>query len=504
MSEGPMTGPREGLAMLADPRLLADSLTVGIVVSDADGRIIDINQTGLDLLGVDEVGYGELGLRGAQWDVIKPDGTAFRHHELPIIETLATGTARRGVLMGTSNARHARRWITVDTALAPLVDGTIGAIATFTDTSEAFRGRLAFELVNAVNHIVMNARSADDCLADICRAFIDPGTYALAWVGVAATDHDGVEILYADGATEYLYEGIVSWWGTEDSGRGPTGTALRTGVSQVCWNLPENAVVSEWRERASVHGLGSSVALPFSYKGRRACLTVYDGDRFWFDDATVASLEAVVREMSFGLDHVRASEQLAAAFEGTLAALSQMTESRDPYTAGHQSRVGQLSAAIAAELGLDDDMVHLIALSAEVHDIGKVAIPAEILTRPGRLSAVEYEMVKSHCDVGRDILLQASLPWPIAEVAGQHHERGDGSGYPLGLEMGDISLPARIVMVADVVEAMTNHRPYRPGLGLDVALAEIRDGAGTRYDADVAQICLRLFDEGFRFQTTKR
>ncbi|HSN02436.1 MAG TPA: HD domain-containing phosphohydrolase [Acidimicrobiales bacterium] len=491
--------PRSGVTLLAGPRVIADTLTMGIVVSDHEGRIIDVNRAALELLGADESDLGAQGLRSPNWDVVKPDGTPFSDDELPIQMTLATGQACHHVLMGTSNQHHTRRWILVDTVPALLADGSTGVVATFIDTSEALRSRLALELVNAVNHVAMNATDADTCLAQICEAFIVPGTYALAWVAVASPDTDGVEILCAAGATDYLSEGIVSWWGTEPSGRGPTGTALRTGTSQVCLDLPVNAILPLWRERATTFGLGSSLALPFDFSGRRACLTVYDGDRFWFDDDTVRTLEGVVREMSFGLEHVRAMQQLSTAFEGTLAALSQMTESRDPYTAGHQGRVGNLSEAIAVELGFDEPMARLIGLSGEVHDIGKISIPAEILTRPGRLSDIEFDLVKTHCEVGRDILTRASLPWPIAEVASQHHERGDGSGYPIGLTMSHISLPARIVAVADVVEAMMNHRPYRPGLGLSRALEEISDGAGTRYDADVVKVCLRLFDEGFSF-----
>jgi HD-GYP domain-containing protein (c-di-GMP phosphodiesterase class II) len=142
-------------------------------------------------------------------------------------------------------------------------------------------------------------------------------------------------------------------------------------------------------------------------------------------------------------------------------------------------------------------MATLIRQSGELHDIGKIAIPAEILSRPGRLSELEFDMVKRHTVVGGDILSNASLPWPIAEVAVQHHERLDGSGYPQGLRGNAIALPARIIAVADVVEAMTQHRPYRAGLGIDAALAEVTNGAGSRYDADVVAACLKVFEDGY-------
>lgn len=144
-------------------------------------------------------------------------------------------------------------------------------------------------------------------------------------------------------------------------------------------------------------------------------------------------------------------------------------------------------------------MVRFIELSGEVHDIGKVAVPAEILTKPGRLGPLEYEMVKGHCQTGANILSRASLPWPIVEVTLQHHERMDGSGYPFGLKGSEIIMPARIIAVADVVEAMMNHRPYRPALGLEAALAEVVSGRGTLFDADVVDACVALFEGGFDF-----
>jgi HD-GYP domain-containing protein (c-di-GMP phosphodiesterase class II) len=495
----PITGIGEGIELLADARRLSDQLRVGIVVIDANMHVLDVNRAALNILGETTDESGALSLRNPLGEVVRADGTPFARDDLPVYITLTTGQDCHDVLMGTSNLQSARRWIIVDTTSAAMADGTVGVVTTFVDVSAAHRGRLALELINAVNHIVMNTRDEDECLQDICEAFITPGNYALAWADVASEDVDGVRVLCSAGASEYLTEGMVSWWGTEESGRGPTGTALRTGTTQTCENLPDKAVKANWRERAAMYGLGSSVALPFTHKSQRACLTVYSTDRYWFDEATVLSLESVVREMSFGLAHVRSIQQLAVAFDGTLAALSEMTERRDPYTAGHQNRVGILSGMIATRLGLDEETVQLIRRSAEVHDIGKVAVPTEILTRPGRLSSVEYDMVKTHCDVGHDILTRAGLPWPIADVAWQHHERANGSGYPRALSNDEICLPARIVAVADVVEAMTNHRPYRPGLGLDEALAEIRVGAGTRYDPLVAQTCLALFDEGFTF-----
>jgi HD-GYP domain-containing protein (c-di-GMP phosphodiesterase class II) len=161
--------------------------------------------------------------------------------------------------------------------------------------------------------------------------------------------------------------------------------------------------------------------------------------------------------------------------------------------------VGSLGAAIATDLGLDARTVKLIHQSGEVCDVGKVDVPSEILTHPGSLTAEQFEIVKGHAASGADILSQASLPWPIAEIALQHHERMDGSGYPAGLRGDQIIMPARIIAVADVVEAMTQPRPYREALGIDLAMEEITNGAGTRYDERVVASCLAVIRAGFQF-----
>lgn len=186
---------------------------------------------------------------------------------------------------------------------------------------------------------------------------------------------------------------------------------------------------------------------------------------------------------------------------GTVVAVGRAIGARDPYTAGHQQRVSQLSRAIAQEMGLEGDRIDGLRLGASIHDIGKIYLPAEILSRPAKLADIEYELIKSHPQVGYDILKDIPFPWPVAEIAHQHHERLDGSGYPKGLRGDQICLEARIVAVADVVEAMAHHRPYRPSLGIDAALEEIESKRGKLYCPYAVDACLKLFREGrFRFQ----
>ena len=194
-------------------------------------------------------------------------------------------------------------------------------------------------------------------------------------------------------------------------------------------------------------------------------------------------------------DRRDAQAALRQGLEDTIQAIAATAEMRDPYTAGHERRVAELAAAIAREMGLAPFAVEGLRFGAMIHDLGKMKIPAEILVKPTRLSPIEYELIKGHALAGYDILKGISFPWPVAQMVRQHHERIDGSGYPDGLKGEAIIAEARILAVADTVEAMSSHRPYRPGLGIDKALAEIERGRGALYDAHSVDACLRLFGE---------
>lgn len=209
--------------------------------------------------------------------------------------------------------------------------------------------------------------------------------------------------------------------------------------------------------------------------------------------ASVLVIRDVTERRGFEQEAARHAEAMKRSLFETIAVVAQIITIRDPYTAGHQQRVADLAAAIAREMGLAEDEVTGIHLAGTVHDIGKISIPAEILNRPGRLSQIEYDMLKTHAQAGYDIMKNADLPWPIADMIHQHHEKLDGSGYPRGLTGDRIIRGARILAVADIIEAMASHRPYRPALGVDAALAEVERGAGITLDAEAVSACLRLF-----------
>jgi len=192
----------------------------------------------------------------------------------------------------------------------------------------------------------------------------------------------------------------------------------------------------------------------------------------------------------------RALETLRKGFAGAIQALARAVESRDPYTAGHQRRVAELARAIASDMGLGKDSVDAVRMAGQIHDLGKIAVPAEILAKPGKLLESELELIRNHPVVGYQILKDVEFPWPIAGIVLQHHERVNGSGYPAGLRGTDILMEARVIGVADVVEAMASHRPYRAALGIEAALDEIRTNSGALYDLNVSDSCVRILTSG--------
>jgi len=189
-------------------------------------------------------------------------------------------------------------------------------------------------------------------------------------------------------------------------------------------------------------------------------------------------------------------QHLMSALVDTVAVVATMGEKRDPYTAGHERRVAGLARAIAREMGLSEHATQGLYLAASIHDLGKICIPSEILAKPGKLTDIEFSLLKTHAQVGYDILKDVKFPWPVAQLVHQHHERIDGSGYPLGISGDDLPPESRILQVADVTEAMASHRPYRPALGVDRALDQLRQGKGSRYDPDVVDTCIALFRDG--------
>jgi PAS domain S-box-containing protein/putative nucleotidyltransferase with HDIG domain len=268
------------------------------------------------------------------------------------------------------------------------------------------------------------------------------------------------------------------------------------------------------RESARVAGMFESCVTtrkPFAFV-ENVCLHK-DGHAVFVEKSAVPFFDAAGNICGYrGIDRditerKRAEEQLQDScrkledtLDGVIQAMAVTVEIRDRHTAGHQRRVTELAHAIAKELGLSKERSRAVRIAGLLHDLGKITIPTEILSKPGRLTEMEFAIIRTHPKAGYEILKSIEFPWPVADIVVQHHERMDGSGYPSGLKGDQSALEARILAVADVVEAMASHRPYRPALGIGQAIQEITDNRGHLYDANVVDACLAVFNRGsFRF-----
>ncbi len=257
----------------------------------------------------------------------------------------------------------------------------------------------------------------------------------------------------------------------------------------------ELAIEAQQKSQRAAELLVANQELAFEaqQKGQRAAELLVANQELAFEAREKGKRAAEL--LAANEDIKRYIAELQSAFMSTVDVVMTLSEMRDPYTAGHERRVGAIAAAIGVEMGCEERVVEGLRVAGHLHDIGKITVPSEILSLPGQLSAIQMLLVREHAQAGYDVLKHVKFPWPVALVALQHHERVDGSGYPQGLQGDAILLEARIMAVADVVEAMSSHRPYRAALGLEAALAEIRRGRSTAYDPVVADACLKLFDE---------
>lgn len=377
----------------------------------------------------------------------------------------------------------------------------------------------ALAAVSAVNRQLVYAADENELLRAICRTIVEQRGYRMASVGYALQDAEKtIKIMAQAGHDDGYLQAARFSWAENQYGMGPSGQAIRSGKPQLSQDIANDPRYLPWRDAALQRGYAAGIALPLADgKGRVfGILTVYAEELNAFSPAEVDLLEEMAGDLAFGVralhtrherdlaleQNQRYLAQLQTSLEDTVRAISNIVELRDPYTAGHQARVADLAEAIAVQMGLPDQQVRTVQFASVMHDLGKINIPAEILSKPGRLNDIEYRLIKTHPQAGYDILKGISFPWPIAQIVLQHHERLNGSGYPLGLKGDAIMLEARILGVADVVEAMSSHRPYRPALGTESALAEIAKQRGVCFDPQAVDACLTLFrDRQFAFKT---
>lgn len=365
-----------------------------------------------------------------------------------------------------------------------------------------------YATLSYTNTTIVRAKNRDELFREICEGAVKYGKFIMAWVGLVDEATHKVKPVCQSGDMAGYLTNIVISIEDEPHGRGPTGTAIRENRVITVEDFATDERMRPWREAALKNGFHGSAGLPLRFKGKViGSLTLYSDEPNYFDSDLLALLEEMSVDISFALDNFErealrqraeaeratALSQLKKSLDGSIQMAAAVTEMRDPYTAGHQQRVALLATAIARELGLDTAQIEGVHFGGLIHDVGKISIPAEILSKPGHLSDIEFMLIKTHPLAGYNILKSIDFPWPVAKMIMQHHERLDGTGYPGNLKGDEIILEARILMVADVVEAMSSHRPYRPGLGIAAALEEIERARGIYYDPRVVDACLNLF-----------
>ncbi|WP_172399639.1 HD domain-containing phosphohydrolase [Geothermobacter hydrogeniphilus] len=353
--------------------------------------------------------------------------------------------------------------------------------------------------------VLVTSTTEDEIYKQICRIIVADGKYRLSWIGIPKDDDDKnvVPAAYEGVGKEYI-DSLTIHWKADEYGMGPTDIAIRTKKTQINNNINNEKSYEPWHERAIEHGYRSSISIPCTIENRVLCtLNIYSEEPNTFDKQEVDLLEELAKDIAYGVENIKTIDEkitlqneLKTTLTQLVEAIALTAEKRDPYTGGHQKRVAKLATAIADDLSWSDDRIEGLYLSGLIHDIGKIYVPAEILNRPGMLTDAEFSIIKTHPQIGYEIVSNVRCHYPIKEIILQHHERIDGSGYPHGLSHNQIIPEAKVLAVADVTEAILSHRPYRPALGVNAAIEELKRGRESIYDPAAVDICTRLMNGG--------
>jgi len=508
-------GVKDLAQMEARYRGLLEAAPDGIVVVNQGGAIVLLNAR-----AESQFGYRRDELLGQKVTNIIPEGFA----ERLIADGTRTAAEALAQQIGTGIELNGRRkdgtGFPIEIMLSPLENDegilVTAAIRDITRKKER-EHRLtaqnwALSAYAGAALALASARDSQDLLRAVCAAITRESIYVLAWVGIAEDGPDKlVRIAAATGSAVSFLDGLhLSWAEDEQTGKAAMGVCIRTGKMQNMFDSEKSETYAPWRERSRQHGIRSVMCIPLLVEnGWRGVLIVYAARPNAFEAPAIEVFQHLAEQIVHAvhaLDQglaIRAGEivlknmqrQLSDALSAMVAPMVAAMEMRDPYTAGHESRVADIAVAIGKEMGWPEERLHGLYVAAQVHDIGKISIPAEILTKPTKLTAGELGLIHEHPETGYIILKDIPFAWPIADIVRQHHERLDGSGYPLGLK-GDAILPeAKVLAVADFVEAMGSHRPYRPAVKLTIVLEQIEKEAGTKLDAEAVRICAALFRE---------
>ncbi len=475
-----------------------------VLIDLATGTILDVNPAAEELSG-----FSRAELLGSQLTMLAPEDERER-----VVYELRETTDRPRRYFGYHLQRKdgVRLPINISSSGTVDVDGHRVLIGEFRDITdqENYERQLAVKnwalsAFSAAALALSRARSEQELLRTICEAITTESAYALAFISVA---EDGPEKLVrfaaaSGSAIDYINGLRLSWADDDPDAQGPSGICIRTGRMHIVGDFETDPSFARWRARARQYGIRSVAGIPLCIEGGwRAALVVFSPEPGAFQSEPMQVFQRLGQQIVHGIQALRdkilleaSRRRLTDVLAATVSAMVAAMEARDPYTAGHESRVADICVAIGREMGWDEGRLLGIRLGAMVHDIGKISIPAQILTKPSRLSPAEFAMVKEHPETGYSILKGIPFTGPVADMVRQHHEKLNGSGYPLGLQGDQILLESRVLAVADMIEAMASDRPYRRARGLEFALQQIESEAGTQLDAEVVRVCAALFRE---------
>ena len=499
-------------------RSLAESAVDAIITADSNMKIVFWNKSAQRIFG-----YREDEIKGKEVLCMVPERFRNVYRDTIHRASFPREGVRAGKAIESTGVRKDGREVPIEISLSAWETGEGNYVtAIIRDVSERKRAEESIRRMNRSlmvlsegNEALVRATGETGLLSDVCRVIVETGGYRMAWSGYLAKDAlKTVEPVAWAGHEDGFLDSVRIAMTIPELRDCPTVKAIRLAEPALAPDFSGQAC-EPWRTEILKRGYRSCIALPLMKDGSAfGAMTLYTGEPAEFDKEEVELLMELAKDLSYGIHSLRAralQEEAQRAVKENLAILQQFTggiiqamamtvETRDPYTAGHQRRVADLAAAIGREMGVSSDELEGIRTAGAIHDLGKIHVPSEILSKPGQLTPLERGIIMAHPQVGYEILKEIDFPWPIAEIVLQHHERMDGSGYPRGFHRENILREARILSVADVAEAMSSHRPYRPALGISNALAEISGNRGVLYDPLAVNACLRLFNEkGYAF-----
>ncbi len=453
-----------------------------------------------------------------QYKGFHPDGRQYKPEEWPLARSVKTGEVVESEEIDYLRGDGSHCWLEVHSGPIRNDQGQItGAIVSFFDVTKRKQALKRIEKLNSflisirkINEALVRSKDEVALFREVCDSLIRIGFVRFAWIGLLEEGVSDIKSIAHAGFEDGFLSSVTLRWDDVGYSASPAGISVNTGKPYILTDIAKDPMNEEWRKEALKREYKACVALPLKYDEKIiGIFVVFSGTKEAISEEEIGYLQEVATDISVGIKSLRLERNLQQSYEktrkaldGTVEAIAMTCELRDPYTAGHEKRVAQLACAIAKKMRLSENQIEGIRVTSYIHDIGKIEVPAEILSKPTRLTDIEFSLIKAHAQTGYKILKGVEFPWPVAQIVLQHQERLDGSGYPNGLKGKEIMLEARILAVADTVEAMSSHRPYRPALGLDMALKEITQKKGILYDPAVVDACVRLFKDG-KFEFNK-